>query len=616
MANLIVLNPQRGDSVAISAISNGYSQTNAQFGTTGFATVTGVFPGGAANGLIQRAITISGFANAKNNGTFQIVSSTATQLTINNPFAVAVTAVASGSYQTQGTPAQYASKIENIWSNQNGDNATVNANAGDTLVAIAIGLRQIVNFDQLHGTAPYYPQFGDNAGTIGDYPSGGFPFGWLQSLNDSNVGAAPVISDQANGAGADIIASAGSGTVITITMENIGQSAFSTGQHVLLTGLQPYPGTDTPNAANGTTVVVLAGATATVFTANAVTAVYTNSAHETGHAQPAGNTWALKAFASIVDSDYTVAYPFSGPLADGTVTPAVWNGQLGKTSSGGLYAYGSNLYTSLTPSDAYQSAKWNLDGYYPSIYIWTASAVSAGSYKVELNSMFQSGDTQSPFEWSQGSDPVFDGGVNFQVYCISGANATVVESISTTDTIANPATAPATLTITAADGGALISVGLMKSNNVFAAGTTGGTPVSLVLSKVTPLAYGQPQFAKEVIGAVYNGTITGGANNAFVGYTFMVAGFVNASNNGTFVCTASSATQLTLTNGSAIAESHAATAAYTAPMSQIGNGLLVGGSQARYLVEFGAVVTGTYNPGFNNPLGYSMLVGSIGLNSN
>jgi len=57
--------------------------------------------------------------------------------------------------------------------------------------------------------------------------------------------------------------------------------------------------------------------------------------------------------------------------------------------------------------------------------------------------------------------------------------------------------------------------------------------------------------------AVYTGTITGGAANAFVGYYFTVTGFVNASNNGVFIAVASTATTVTLANANAIAETHA-----------------------------------------------------------
>jgi hypothetical protein len=75
--------------------------------------------------------------------------------------------------------------------------------------------------------------------------------------------------------------------------------------------------------------------------------------------------------------------------------------------------------------------------------------------------------------------------------------------------------------------------------------------------------------------AVYTGTITGGANNAFAGYSFAITGFTLPSNNtfvGTgpptfipysyFVCVASTATTLTLQNAFAASETHAATATY------------------------------------------------------
>ena len=53
---------------------------------------------------------------------------------------------------------------------------------------------------------------------------------------------------------------------------------------------------------------------------------------------------------------------------------------------------------------------------------------------------------------------------------------------------------------------------------------------------------------------VYTGTITGGAANAYAGNNFTVSGFVNPANNGTFSCTASTATTITLVNSSSVAE--------------------------------------------------------------
>lgn len=59
--------------------------------------------------------------------------------------------------------------------------------------------------------------------------------------------------------------------------------------------------------------------------------------------------------------------------------------------------------------------------------------------------------------------------------------------------------------------------------------------------------------------ATYNGVITGGANNAYVGLEFTVAGFQNGVNNGTFICDGSTSTTISLINPNAIAETNPAT---------------------------------------------------------
>lgn len=82
----------------------------------------------------------------------------------------------------------------------------------------------------------------------------------------------------------------------------------------------------------------------------------------------------------------------------------------------------------------------------------------------------------------------------------------------------------------------------------------------------------------------YLGTITGGAGNAFVGQVFVIAGFTNSNNNGTFVCTASDNGSLTLTNPNGVAETHAATA--TSP----GNTLLLTANAAATVSSGRAVI--------------------------
>lgn len=51
---------------------------------------------------------------------------------------------------------------------------------------------------------------------------------------------------------------------------------------------------------------------------------------------------------------------------------------------------------------------------------------------------------------------------------------------------------------------------------------------------------------------IYTGTITGGGSNAFAGFVFTVTGFANPLNNGVFVCLASAAGTLTLSNPSGV----------------------------------------------------------------
>lgn len=59
---------------------------------------------------------------------------------------------------------------------------------------------------------------------------------------------------------------------------------------------------------------------------------------------------------------------------------------------------------------------------------------------------------------------------------------------------------------------------------------------------------------------VYSGAITGGTGNAFAGKTFVISGWTHVVNNGSFVCTASSDTTLTLSNPNGTSETNAAIA--------------------------------------------------------
>ena len=116
---------------------------------------------------------------------------------------------------------------------------------------------------------------------------------------------------------------------------------------------------------------------------------------------------------------------------------------------------------------------------------------------------------------------------------------------------------------------------------------------------------------------VYTGTITGGGSNAFAGQSFVVAGFVtNLGNNGTFYCSASSATTLTLDNPIGIAETHAATAteeeagivtflSYNAGFATVSaTGLLTAVKTGESIVEMAF-------PTFNNAVGNVVSSGNV-----
>jgi hypothetical protein len=95
------------------------------------------------------------------------------------------------------------------------------------------------------------------------------------------------------------------------------------------------------------------------------------------------------------------------------------------------------------------------------------------------------------------------------------------------------------------------------------------TNQSLVLSAVANASSGL---------TVYTGTITGGGANAFAGFVFVITGFASGNNNGTFICTASTTTTLTLSNSAGTA----VTAAGTATSSSANEGFVASAAVAAW----------------------------------
>lgn len=113
------------------------------------------------------------------------------------------------------------------------------------------------------------------------------------------------------------------------------------------------------------------------------------------------------------------------------------------------------------------------------------------------------------------------------------------------------------------------------NNGIFSC--TASTATSITLNNTLGVAQAAPTYTLTVTAALsasggatvylYSGTSYGnGANNALAGLHLTVAGFGNASNNGSYVCVASSATTVLLANASGVAETHAATA--TTPLAK------------------------------------------------
>jgi hypothetical protein len=120
---------------------------------------------------------------------------------------------------------------------------------------------------------------------------------------------------------------------------------------------------------------------------------------------------------------------------------------------------------------------------------------------------------------------------------------------------------------------------------------------------------------------VYTGTITGGGSNAFAGFQFVITGFTNSGNNGTFFCTASTGTTLTLSNVTGVSETHAGSAV----SSSANCGYLTATSLAavfpNQLVGCSIQITGFTNSGNNELIGGQVTssdvsAGFVILNSN
>lgn len=143
-------NEQLGATLTLTSVAN-FS------GTSPADTVyTGTITGGASNAFAGYIFVIAGFAHPVNNGTFQCVASTATTLTLANPFGISESASATARF---GTSPSFSPLT--FWSS-NTSVATVTADG--FVQGLAVGKCTI---------EVSYP-FASN--TLGDVPIFGWPY--------------------------------------------------------------------------------------------------------------------------------------------------------------------------------------------------------------------------------------------------------------------------------------------------------------------------------------------------------------------------------------------------------------------------------------------------------
>ncbi len=378
-----------------------------------------------------------------------------------------------------GFPAQLASKVENLIPNQQGDSVYITAAAGDTIVAYAIGLKSLQPFDQLPSGTSLNPAY----------------FPGLLSFN-----ANPVVTDSSPDS-ATITASQEASAVLTLTSvdASIGTTAV---YHGTITGggsndLVGYYFTVAGfvGANNDGFFICTASTAATLTLANAAATLETHAATATDYVvtiTAANNfnvgdvvTFSGLTFATFLNGQSAAVvtivgggtgFTVSDPTLHGTSAFHVDAGTASR-NSGNDWTIAANLnladsdYTVVTVpppgGSPYPSAKWSIDGYYPSVYVFVSENVSAGTYKVTLNSCYNS-TTVRPGGLAAGK-PIFDGGVNFGATVFHGMGGATADGSATAVSTANPAvTAPI---VTTGSGDLVFVVGLQKNANGLGLGT-------------------------------------------------------------------------------------------------------------------------------------------------
>jgi uncharacterized repeat protein (TIGR01451 family) len=609
---------------SFNEVLNLTAAANAAGGTTVY---TGTITGGANNGFVGDSFVVAGFTNAANNGTFTATASTATTLTLNNTAGVRQNFAAANA-TTNGTFnwAQAARPI----------NPSVADIGVTTSVGSAVFLGQSTTYNITvfnNGTSAA------NAVTLSDQLASGMTLGTVTPSSGvtcvtttnpitctigtlaSGAHATVAVTETASASGsfANTATVADSGTPPDPNTGNNSFTAVATVQSAScanptqagpagspLTGVLNtyYPGT--ASVAAGSKSITIGAATGgsggtpvAIAAGNLLLVIQMQDASiRTSNNVDYGNNSTGQGFTGLNNAgDYEfVTATNSVVVGGGTLTIT------GSGAGGGLvFGYDATPETATKGQSTFQVI---LVPQYTTATLAT-TGLTASPWNGSTGGVLAL-DTSSTLTLN-GATVVMDGmgfrgGAGLQLSGTPNPAPPVLPA--NTDFLQ---TAPGTYSA-AADGppgwdgakgeGIAGTPAWVESNQTFlSTGTgypSGGAAATFNLTSVAAAAGGD---------SVYTGTITGGANNAFAGYLFVVKGFGNAANNGTFACVASTATTLTLSNTAGVAQTGTATATFSGALGEFNltAAATAGGGDTVY--------TGTITGGANNALaGYIFVV--------
>jgi len=209
-----------------------------------------------------------------------------------------------------------------------------------------------------------------------------------------------------------------------------------------------------------------------------------------------------------------------------------------------------------------------------------------------------------------GGGPVFN---QFSKVTFTGANAAQItdmmneiyyselNQLIALQTLIGPVGAPPSVTpgTSPNNGGAGVAI-IRPTMDLLGTGATSGstTNTAFTITAAANASGGNTVYTGTGITtgpAINNGNGATGGIGTWVGVQFLIAGFLNPANNGTFTCVASTGTSLTLNNPTGVAQSGAAASA-TAQVSNLDPyGTCAAGCDV-YLTALGGSIAGTNTP--------------------